>query len=160
MAIQRKHTMYHSTIVEADPDTVWAVVRDALKVVSIVSGDSAKKVGWAEGGAVEQVPSRYDFTLVFNDGLVQQEVAGRNEVERSQTYRAVAPTMGVDRYLATIRIRPITNDPARCFFDWTRELTIADDADTGVVEAIIAMMAKQADAVRDHFASREAADVA
>lgn len=151
MAIQRKHTMYDSTIIDADPDAVWAVVRNALRVVSIVSGDAAKDVHWAEGGAVERVPSLYNFTLVFSDGLVQQEVAGRNEVERSQTYRSIEPTMGVDRYIATIRVRPITNDPNRCFFDWTRELTIAEDADTEVVETIIAMMAKQTDSVRDYF---------
>lgn len=154
MTIQRKHTMYDSTIVDADPDTVWAVVRDALKLVSIVSGESAVNVHWAEGGATERVPALYNFTLAFSNGLVQQEIAGRNEVERSQTYRSIAPTMGVDGYLATIRVRPVTNDPNRCFFDWTRELTIADDADTEVVETIIAMMAKQTDSVRDHFAQQ------
>ncbi|MCM2410616.1 MULTISPECIES: SRPBCC family protein [unclassified Streptomyces] len=154
MAIQRKHTMYDSTVIDADPDSVWAVVRDALKVVEIVSGDGVKDVGWAEGGTAERVPSRYDFTLVFNDGLVQQEVAGRNEVERSQTYRAVAPATGVDGYVATIRIREISNDPGRCFFEWSRELTIAEDADTEVVETIISLMAKQADSMRDHFAQK------
>ncbi|MFP3987760.1 SRPBCC family protein [Streptomyces sp. E11-3] len=153
MAIQRKHTMHHSTIVDADPDAVWTEVRDPMKVVKIVSGDAAKDVRWAEGGALERVPSRYDFTLVFCDGLVQQEVAGRNELERSQTYRAVAPTTGVDGYVATVRVRPITNDPDRSFFEWSRELTIADDADPEVVEGIIAMMEKQTDAVRDYFAS-------
>ncbi|MCU1647540.1 MAG: hypothetical protein JWN03_7815 [Nocardia sp.] len=154
MAIQRKHTMYHSTIIDADPDTVWAVVRDALQVVSIVSGDAAKDVHWAEDGAPERVPSLYNFTLVFSDGLVQQEVAGRNEVERTQTYRSIEPTMGVDRYLATIHVQPITNDPNRSFFDWTRELTIADDAEAEVVETIIAMMAGQTDSVRDFFAQQ------
>ncbi|WP_329384278.1 SRPBCC family protein [Streptomyces sp. NBC_01351] len=154
MAIQRKHTMYDSTIIDATPDAVWAVVRDALKVVAIVSGDGAKNVGWAEGGSAERVPARYDFTLAFNDGLVQQEVAGRDEVLRSQSYRAIAPATGVDAYVATIRIREITNDPSRCFFDWTRELTIAEDADTEVVETIISLMAKQADSMRDHFAQK------
>ncbi|MFI9507975.1 SRPBCC family protein [Nocardia sp. NPDC052566] len=152
MAIQRKHTMYHSTIIDADPDTVFGVVRDALKVVAIVSGPAAQHVHWVDGGAPERVPSLYNFTLAFSGGLVQQEVAGRNELERSQTYRSIEPTMGVDRYIGTIRVRPITDDPDRCFFDWTRELTIAEDADTEVVETIIAMMAKQTDSMRDHFA--------
>ncbi|GAB4583025.1 SRPBCC family protein [Nocardia sp. IFM 10818] len=154
MAIQRKHTMYDSTIVDADPDTVFAVVRDALKVVSIVSGPAAQNVHWVGDAGPERVPALYNFTLAFSGGLVQQEVAGRNEVERSQTYRSIEPTMGVDRYIATIRVRPITNDPNRCFFDWTRELTIAEDAETEVVETIIAMMAKQTDAIRDHFAQK------
>ncbi len=153
MTIQRKHTMYHSTVVEAGPGTVWAEVRDALRLVTIVSGDAVRDVCWAEGGSAEQVPSRYDFTLVFCDGLVQQEVAGRNEVERSQTYRAVAPATGVDAYVATIRVREITNDPNRCFFDWTRDLTIADDADPETVAGIVTMMEKQTDSVRDHFAA-------
>ncbi|MEU8890319.1 SRPBCC family protein [Streptomyces sp. NPDC048442] len=153
MGIQRKHTMYHSTVVDAGPDAVWAEVRDALNLVKIVSGDAVRDVCWAEGGSAERVPARYDFTLVFCDGLVQQEIAGRDEVERSQTYRAVAPTTGVDAYVATIRVRTITNDPERSFFDWTRELTIAEDADPEVVEGIIAMMAHQTDSVRDHFAA-------
>ncbi|MGW7363395.1 SRPBCC family protein [Streptomyces sp. NPDC054841] len=145
--------MHHSTILDADPDTVWAEVRDPMKLVKIVSGPAVKDVSWTEGGAVERVPSRYDFTLVFNEGLVQQEVAGRNEVERASTYRAVAPTMGIDGYAATIRVRPVTNDPARSFFEWSRELTVADGADPEVVDAVIAMMEKQTDSVRDHFAS-------
>ncbi|MET7621461.1 SRPBCC family protein [Streptomyces sp. NPDC005408] len=152
MALQRKHTMHHSTILDADPDTVWTEVRDPMKVVKIVSGPAAKNVGWTEGGALERVPARYDFTLVFNEGLVQQEIAGRNEVDRSSTYRAVAPTMGVANYAATIRVRPITNDPGRSYFEWSRELEITDDADPEVVEAIIAMMEKQTNSVRDHFA--------
>lgn len=154
MAIQRKHTMYDSTIVDADPDTVWSVVRDALRVVSIVSGPAAKDVHWVGDASPERVPALYNFTLVFSDGLVQQEVAGRNELERSQTYRSIEPTMGVDLYLGTIRVRPITNDPHRSFFDWTRELTVAADADTEVVETIIDMMSKQTNAIRDHFAQQ------
>ncbi|MEU6893338.1 SRPBCC family protein [Streptomyces sp. NPDC046557] len=153
MANKQKRTMHHSTIVDADPDTVWSVVRDPMQLVRIVSGDAVKNVGWAEGGSVERVPSRYDFTLVFNDGLVQQEIAGRNEVKRASTYRATAPTMGIHSYAATIRIRPITNDPNRSFFEWTRELGISDDAETEVVDAVIAMMEKQTDSVRDHFAA-------
>ncbi|MVU82990.1 hypothetical protein GPX89_37850 [Nocardia sp. ET3-3] len=154
MAVQRKHTMYHSTVVDADPETVWAVVRDALQLVAIVSGPAAKDVHWVGDAGPERVPALYNFTLVFSDGLVQQEIAGRDELKRLQTYRSIEPTMGVDRYVATIRVRSITNDPNRCFFDWTRELTIAEDADTEVVETIIAMMAKQVDSVRDHFAQR------
>ncbi|QIP83132.1 SRPBCC family protein [Streptomyces sp. Tu 2975] len=153
MEIQRKHTMHHSTILDAGPDTVWAEVRDPMKVVKIVSGPAVKNVSWTEGGALERVPSRYDFTLAFNDGLVQQEVAGRNEVERSSTYRAVAPTMGILSYAATLRVRPVTDDPDRSYFEWSRELEMADDADPDVVKAILAMMEKQTDSVRDHFAS-------
>jgi hypothetical protein len=95
--------MHHSTILDAAPDTVWAEVRDPMKVVKIVSGPAVKNVSWTEGGALERVPSRYDFTPAFNEGLVQQETAGRNEVERSSTYRVVAPTMDILSCAATSR---------------------------------------------------------
>ncbi|MFE4872016.1 SRPBCC family protein [Streptomyces sp. NPDC056682] len=155
MQIQRKHTMYHSTILEADPDTVWATVRDAMQILDIVSPgdlDIHRDVTWTEGGSVETVPARYDFKLTLNGRLVQQEIAARDEINKTQSYRAIAPTSGVASYEATIRVHAITNDPARSFFDWSRTLEIADDADLNVVAAIIAVMEKQTDAVRDHFA--------
>ncbi|MEU9099930.1 SRPBCC family protein [Streptomyces sp. NPDC048361] len=155
MPIQRKHTMYHSTILDADPDTVWATVRDAMQILDIVSPgdlDIHRDVTWTEGGSVDTVPARYDFKLTLNGRLVQQEIAARDEINRTQSYRAVAPTSGVARYEATIRVFAITNDPDRSFFDWSRVLDIAEDADEKVVEAIIDVMEKQTDAVRDHFA--------
>ncbi|GHH52571.1 SRPBCC family protein [Streptomyces candidus] len=155
MPIQRKHTMYHSTVLDADPDTVWATIRDAMKILEIVSPgdmDVHRDVSWVEGGSVESVPGRYDFRLTLSGKVVQQEIAARDEINRTQSYRAVAPTSGVAGYEATIRVFPITNDPARSFFDWSRILEIAEDADLKVVEGIIGIMEKQTDAVRDHFA--------
>jgi hypothetical protein len=153
--IQRKHTMYHSTILEADADTVWTTVRDAMQILDIVSPgdlDIHRDVSWVEGGSVETVPARYDFRLTLNGRLVQQEIAARDEINKTQSYRAVAPTSGVASYEATIRVFAVTNEPDRSFFDWSRTLEIAEDADLGVVQRIIEVMEAQTDAVRDHFA--------
>lgn len=153
--IQRKHTMYHSTILQADPETVWATVRDAMQILDIVSPgdlDIHRDVSWVEGGSVETVPARYDFRLTLNGRLVQQEIAARDEINKTQSYRAVAPTSGVASYEATIRVFPVTNEPDRSFFDWSRTLEIAEDADLDVVARIIEVMEAQTDAVRDHFA--------
>ncbi|MEV6167587.1 SRPBCC family protein [Streptomyces sp. NPDC051954] len=153
--IQRKHTMYHSTILESDPDTVWATVRDAMQILDMVSPgdlDIHRDVTWVDGASVDTVPARYDFKLTLSGKVVQQEIAARDEINRTQSYRAVAPTSGVAGYEATIRVFPITNDPARSFFDWSRVLEIAEDADLKIVEGIIDVMEKQTDAVRDHFA--------
>ncbi|MFI9063391.1 SRPBCC family protein [Streptomyces sp. NPDC053429] len=155
MPIQRKHTMYHSTVLEADPDTVWATVRDAMQILEIVSPgdlDIHTDVTWVDGASVDTVPARYDFRLTLNGRLVQQEIAARDEINKTQSYRAIAPTSGVANYEATIRVLPITNEPERSFFDWSRTLEIAEDADLNVVEAIIDVMEQQTDAVRDHFA--------
>ncbi|RAG83298.1 hypothetical protein DN069_23200 [Streptacidiphilus pinicola] len=153
--IQRKHTMYHSTVLEADPETVWSTVRDAMQILEMVSPgdlDIHRDVSWVEGGSVETVPARYDFRLTLNGRLVQQEIAARDEINKTQSYRAIAPTSGVASYEATIRVFAVTNEPDRSFFDWSRTLEIAEDADLDVVARIIAVMEAQTDAVRDHFA--------
>jgi hypothetical protein len=156
VAFTAKYTLHSSTVVDADPDTVWAEIRDVVKLVKIVFEGAVGEVDWAAGGELEQVPSRYDFTLLPTNDLVQQEIAGRNEAERSLTYRTVAPAMCIYDYVATYRIREITNDPGRCFMEWTRNITVFDEAEPEVVEAVLAMMANQINAVRDYFAHEDA----
>jgi hypothetical protein len=147
-----KHVMYQTTVLEADPDTVWAEVRDVLKLVKILFGDTVANVRWVADGSSERVPSRYEFTMLQNQGLVQQEVAGRNEVERSLSYRTVAPVLCLYDYVATYRVFPVTNEPGRSFMVYSREFMVTDDAAPEIVGALLSMMDSQIDIVRDYFA--------
>lgn len=152
MIVKPKHTMYQTTVLEAAPDTVWTEVRDVLKLVKILFGDTVGDLHWVDGGSPERVPSRYEFTMLHNQGLVQQEVAGRNEVDRSLTYRTVAPVLCLYDYVATYRILPVTNDPGQSFIEYSREFAVTDDAEPEIVESLMAMMDHQISAVRDYFA--------
>lgn len=153
MIIKPKHTMYQTSVLEAAPDTVWAEVRDVLNLVKILFGDTVGGMTWVEGGSPELVPSRYEFTMLHNGGLVQQEVAGRNEVERTVTYRTVAPVLCLYDYVATYRVVPVTNDPNLSFIEYSREFMVTDDAEPAIVEALMTMMDQQISAVRDYFAT-------
>ena len=152
MAGKPKYTLHSSTVLDADPDAVWAEVRDVVKLVKIVFEGAVGTVEWAENGALEQVPSRYDFTLLPDNDVVRQEVAGRNDVERTLTYRTVAPALCIHHYEATYRVRTVTNDPGRCFMEWTRQVETTDDAAPEAVAAVLGMMENQINAVRDYFA--------
>ena len=152
MIVKPKHTMYQTTVLEAGADTVWTEVRDVLKLVKILFGDTVGDLKWVDGGSPERVPSRYEFTMLHNQGLVQQEVAGRNEVDRTLTYRTVAPVLCLYDYVATYRIVPVTNDPGLCFMEYSREFMVTDDAEPEIVESLMAMMDHQISAVRDYFA--------
>ncbi|MFC4857120.1 SRPBCC family protein [Actinophytocola glycyrrhizae] len=156
MDVKPRYKLHHSTVLDADPDTVWAEVRDVMKLVKIVFADMAESVEWVDGGRVEVVPSRYNFSLLPGHDLVQQQIAGRNEVERSVTYRTVARALCIMDYVATYRVRAVTNDPTRSYMEWTRDIQVADDAAPEVVEAIFGMMANQINAVRDYFAGPSA----
>jgi hypothetical protein len=145
--------MYQTTVLEAGPDAVWAEVRDVLKLVKILFGDTVGGVHWVGDGSPERVPSRYEFTMLQNQGLVQQEVAGRNEVARTLTYRTLAPVLCLYDYVATYRVFPVTNEPGRSFLEYSREFMVTDDAAPEIVEALMSMMDNQISVVRDYFAT-------
>lgn len=153
MIIKPKHTMYQTSVLDAAPDTVWAEVRNVLNLVKILFGDTVGEVTWVDDGSPDLVPSRYQFRMLHNGGLVQQEVAGRNEVDRSVTYRTTAPVLCLYDYVATYRVLPVTNDPGRSFFEYSREFMVTDDAEPAIVEALTTMMDNQISAVRDYFAT-------
>jgi hypothetical protein len=145
--------MHHSTMLDADPDTVWSEIRDLVNLVKILFGDTVENVHWTDDGAPERVPARYNFTLLPAQALVQQEIAGRNEMERSVTYRTVARAVCLYDYIGNIRILPVTDDPSRCYMEYSREFKITDDAVPEVVDALMDMMANQINIVRNYFAT-------
>ncbi|MDQ3789678.1 MAG: SRPBCC family protein [Actinomycetota bacterium] len=153
MIIKPKHTMYQTTVLDAGADAVWAEVRDVLNLVKILFGDTVGDMTWVDGGSPDLVPSRYEFRMLHNGGLVQQQVAGRDEVDRSLTYRTTAPVLCLYDYVATYRVLPVTNDPGRSFFEYSREFMVTDDAEPAIVEALTSMMDNQISAVRDYFAT-------
>ncbi|MBB4905057.1 SRPBCC family protein [Actinophytocola algeriensis] len=152
MASKQRYKVHHSTVLDAGPDAVWAELRDVLKMVKIIFSGGLGSAEWVEGGSLDRVPSRYNFTVGPDRDLFQQQVAGRDEVQRSVTYRSVAPVLCVVDYVATYHVREVTNDPHRSFLEWTRDVQVADDTQPEVVEAVLGMMAAQIDAVRDFFA--------
>lgn len=151
--IKPNHTIYQTTVLEADPDSVWAEVRDVLKLVKILFGDTVGNMHWVADGSPERVPSRYEFTMLHNQSLVQQEVVGRNETARTVTYRTVAPMPCLYDYVATHRILPVTNEPGRSFMEYSREFMVTDEAAPEIVESLMAMMDNQITVVRDYFAT-------
>lgn len=150
MAGKAKYTMHHSTVLDASPDAVWAEVRDVVTMVKIVFGGAAEDVRWGEDGAVERVPSLYQFRLPTGD-VAHQEIVGRDEVTRSVTYRMRGRAVCIYDYLATYRVVPVTNDPGRCYFEWTRDYRITDDAVPDVVTSLVGMMDNQINVLRDYF---------
>lgn len=92
MAPKQRYKVHHSTVLDASAEAVWA----------------------------ERIPARYAFTVLPGHDLFQQEVAGRDEVQRVITYRAVARALCVVDYVATHRVHEVTNDPERSYLEWTR----------------------------------------
>ena len=150
---EAKHSVYHSSVLDADPDTVWSQVRDMMVLLTMVFGDAVENEHWVDGGSVDKVPSRFEFTLLPGGDVALEEVVGRSERERSLTYRSVGQVLSIVDYVATYRVLPITNEPNRCFIDWTREFRVVEGADPEFLPLLEGLIAQEIDTVKAHFAA-------
>jgi hypothetical protein len=152
MALEPKYTVYHSAVLDADPATVWAEVRDMMRLLDIVFGDGIEKARWVQGGSADKVPSLFEFTLLPNHDLASEEVIGRSEHERSLTYRSVAQVLSIVDYVATYRVLPVTNEPSRSFIEWSREFRVVPGAPPDFLSSLEALFDQEIASVRAYFA--------
>ena len=90
--------------------------------------------------------------LAASGGAPLEEVIGRSEIEHTVTYRMIGQALGIKGYVATYRLRPITNEPGRTFIEWPREFGLAPGADAEtVVPMIKALAAQEVATLKKHF---------
>jgi hypothetical protein len=153
LALRPKYAVYHSAVLDAAPDAVWAEVRDMMRLLEIVFGSGVENAHWVGRASAEHVPALFEFTLLPNHDLAKEEVIGRSEHERSLTYRSVAQVLSIVDYVATYRVLPVTNEPDRSFIEWSREFRVVDGAPPDFLPSLEALFAQEIASVKEHFAS-------
>src|SRR3954468_16787706 len=103
-----------SAIIDAPIDSVWSVLRDfnshdqwheVVAQSRIEGGESSSRVGCVRS-----------FTL--KDGnRIREQLLGLSDDERKSTYCIVEATLPLQRYVATITLKPVT-DGDRTFWHW------------------------------------------
>ena len=105
--------VYTSSVVNAPAAKVWARVRDfnglpgwhpAVGESRIENGEPADKVGCVR-----------DFRLRNGDRL-REQLLGLSDYDMFCTYSILESPMGVENYVATLRLTPVT-DGARTFLE-------------------------------------------
>jgi hypothetical protein len=147
-----KYSVYNSVILDAPLEKVWQQLRNMSRLVAIAFGEGAKDFTWVEGGSPEKVPSRYQVTLVPSGSTLLDEVVGRSESEHSVTYSSINGGL-LEGYVATYRLRPVTNEPGKTFLEWPREFGIAPGGDPAVIVPLMeATTAGHVAALKKYFA--------
>jgi NADPH:quinone reductase-like Zn-dependent oxidoreductase len=128
-----------STVIDAPIERVWAVLRDFNSHVDWHPIIAASEI--EDGLAPDQVGCVRNFTLKDGNALREQLLAldDRNHVS---TYCILDSTIPLQRYVATVRLKPVT-DGARTFWHWQstfatppgRERELAAAVGNGVYEA-------------------------
>lgn len=125
-------TIFVSSIIDAPADDVWSKIRDFNNLPGWHPGikDSA-----IEGDlAGDQVGCIRNFNL-HDGGNIREQLLAMSDPDRSCTYSILESPMGVENYVATLRLLPVT-DGNRTYAEWTAEFDCAQEAEAELLDMI------------------------
>lgn len=105
---------YASTTVAADPDAVWAFLRNFNGTPDFVEAISASEI--LDGKLADQVGAERKLTL--GDGaVVRERLVALSDVDRSYTYHLLEGPFPFTEYYSTIRVSRVS-DANTSFVEW------------------------------------------
>ncbi|KAA3631355.1 MAG: SRPBCC family protein [Proteobacteria bacterium] len=124
--------VYTSSILPATADQVWRVIRDFNALPDWHPDIAESRI---EGGAPsDQVGCVRAFRL--NDGgFIRERLLALSDYDYCCTYSILESPMGVDNYVATLKLTPIT-DGDRTFAEWSADFDCAPEREAALVEQI------------------------
>lgn len=140
---------YASGVVPASAEAVWAHIRDFNGLSNWHPAITGSEL--TEGGSGAEVGAVRRLTL-GDGGVVAERMLELNDADRRCTYEFVENPFGVRRYVATLRVAPVTAS-GEAFVEWWAEFD-ADAADEERLTGFFAdgVYTSGIGALREHFA--------
>jgi Polyketide cyclase / dehydrase and lipid transport len=124
--------VYTSSVIDASADTVWARVRDFNGMPQWHSGIADSRIENDEPsdrvGCIRHFHTR-------DGGTIRERLLALSDYDYSCTYSILESPMGVDNYVATLKLTPIT-DGARTFAEWSAEFDCDEGRERELIEHI------------------------
>jgi len=124
--------VYRSSVLNAPADRVWSAIRDFNGLPSWHPGIAESRIEQSQPS--DKVGCVRNFKLKDGGGIREQLLA-LSDYDYSCTYSILESPMGVDNYIATFRLVPVT-DGARTFIEWEAEFDCAPERSGELVELI------------------------
>ncbi len=124
--------IYCSNVINVTVDRVWAQIRDfnglaawhpLIAESTIEQGEPPDKVGCVRNMKLK------------DGGIIRERLLALSDYDYSCTYAIVESPMGVDNYVATLKLIPVT-DGERTFGEWSAEFDCAPDREAELVRSI------------------------
>jgi len=115
--------LYVSTVVEAGADNVWARIRDFNGLAQWHPGIADSRI---ENGEPSDRVGCIRHFHTRDGGTIRERLLALSDFDFTQTYEILESPMGVEHYVATLKLTPVT-DGNRCFAEWSAEF----DCDEG-----------------------------
>jgi len=124
--------VYTSSVIGASADRVWAAVRDFNALPDWHPAIAESRI---EGGAPsDQVGCVRAFRL-HDGGAIREKLLALSDYDYCCTYSILESPMGVENYVATLKLTPIT-DGSRTFAEWSAEFDCAPEREAELVQQI------------------------
>jgi len=120
---------YTSTVIAAPVAEVWRVVRDFNGLPNWAPFVVESRI--EQNMPADQIGCIRNFTLP-DGGRIREQLLGLSDYDFTCTYAILESPMGVDNYVATLSLSPIT-DGNRTFAEWQADF----DCDAGREAALI-----------------------
>lgn len=124
--------VYISSVIGAPADQIWAAVRDFNALPDWHPNIAESRI---EGAAPsDQVGCVRAFRLT-DGGAIRERLLALSDYDYSCTYSILESPMGVENYVATLKLTPIT-DGNRTFAEWSAEFDSPAEREDALVEEI------------------------
>lgn len=124
--------VYTSSVLGASADQVWTAIRDFNGLPSWHPAIAESRI---EGGVpADQVGCVRAFRLK-DGGFIREKLLALSDYDFSCTYSILESPMGVENYVATLKLSPIT-DGARTFAEWSAEFDCPPDREGELIELV------------------------
>ena len=140
-----------STVIDAPIERVWAVLRDFNSHDQWHDVVDSSRI--EHGQASSQVGCVRSFSL--KDGnRIRERLLALSDYDYACTYAILESPMGVDNYVATLELTPVT-DGTRTFIEWHAEFDCAEGREAALVQLIgQGVFQTGFDALKRHFGNR------
>jgi hypothetical protein len=143
--------VYVSSVIDASADSVWQRIRDfnglplwhpAIADSRIENNEPSDRVG-----CIRHFHTR-------DGGLIRERLLGLSDYDFTCVYEILESPMGVDNYVATLKLTPIT-DGNRSFAEWSAEFDCAEGRERELTDTIGGGVFQGGfDALKRHFGRR------
>jgi hypothetical protein len=124
--------IYKSSLINAPAERVWSRIRDFNGLPSWHPGIAESHIERSE--PADKVGCIRNMRLKDGGGIREQLLA-MSDYEFFYTYSILESPMGVQNYVATLKITPVT-DGDQAFIEWSTEFDCAPERERELVEFI------------------------
>ncbi len=143
--------VYVSSVIDASADSVWARIRDFNALPLWHPGIADSRIENNEPsdrvGCIRHFHTR-------DGGMIRERLLALSDYEYSCVYEILESPMGVEHYVATLKLTPVT-DGNRSFAEWSAEFDCDEGRERELTELIgNGVFQGGFDALKRHFAEK------